>query len=62
MAYQIAYIYAARKDLDWTFYWLERAYAQHDGGLAELKVDPMFKSLRLQPRFVALLHKMRLLE
>jgi hypothetical protein len=60
MAYQIAYVYASRKDLDRAFYWLERAYQQHDGGLAELKIDPMFRNLGRDPRFKALLRKMRL--
>ena len=62
MAYQIAYIYAARKNLDRTFYWLERAYKQHDGGLADLKVDPYFKGLKNDPRYKVLLHKVGLPE
>jgi hypothetical protein len=62
MAYQIAYIYASRKDFDRTFYWLERAYRQHDGGLAYLKVDPMFRNLKGDPRYTALLRKLRLPE
>jgi len=62
MAYQIAYIYASRKDLDRTFFWLERAYRQHDGGLSELKIDPMFSSLGHDQRYKALLRKMRLPE
>jgi hypothetical protein len=59
MAYQIAYLYASRKDFDRAFHWLERAYQQKDGGLADLKTDPMFKNLRQDPRFAALLRKMR---
>jgi adenylate cyclase len=62
MAYQIAYIYASRKDFDRTFYWLERAYRQHDDGLAYLKVDPMFRNLKRDPRYKALLRKLRLPE
>jgi tetratricopeptide (TPR) repeat protein len=62
MAYQIAYIYASRKDLDRAFYWLERAYRQHDGGLADLKIDPMFRNLGRDPRYRALLRKLRLPE
>ena len=62
MAYQIAYLYASRKDLDRAFHWLERAYQQKDGGLADMKTDPMLKNLRQDPRFKALLRKMRLPE
>jgi TolB-like protein len=60
MAYPIAYIYASRSDPDRAFYWLERAYRQHDNGLTWLKVDPMLRSLRRDPRYKALLLKMRL--
>jgi len=62
MAYQIAYIYAARKNLDRTYYWLERAYKQHDLGLSALKVDPYFSDLRNDPRYKALLRKVGLPE
>jgi TolB-like protein len=62
MAYQIAYIFAARKDLDRTFYWLERAYKQHDLGLSAMKVDPYFKGFKNDPRYQALLHKVGLPE
>ncbi|MBV8146173.1 MAG: TIR domain-containing protein [Gammaproteobacteria bacterium] len=60
MAYQIAYIYANRMDLDRAFDWLERAYRQGDPGMCQLKVDPMFRNLRGDPRYTALLDKMRL--
>jgi TolB-like protein len=60
MAYQIAYIYVSRKNFDRAFYWLDRAYRQHDGGLAEMKIDPMFRNLRDDPRFKALLVKVGL--
>jgi TolB-like protein len=62
MAYQIAYIYASRNDVDHAFYWLERAYQQHDSGLAYTKVDPMLKNLERDPRYKALLRKVRLPE
>ena len=62
MAYQIAYIYAGRIDLDRTFYWLERGYRQGDPGMRQLKVDPMFKNLHGDPRYQALLQKMSLSE
>jgi hypothetical protein len=53
-------VYAGRKDLDRTFHWLERAYKQRDGGLNALKVDPMLKNVRQDPRYQALLSKMNL--
>jgi TolB-like protein len=62
MAYQIAYIYVSRNDVDHAFYWLERAYRQHDTGLAYMKVDPMLKNLERDPRYKALLRKVRLPE
>jgi hypothetical protein len=45
---------------DRAFEWLERAYAQRDGGLAQLKGDPLLKSLERDPRYAAFLKKMRL--
>ena len=59
-AYQIAEVYAFRNQSDEAFEWLDRAYAQHDGGLIEAKVDPLFKSLHSDPRFVAFLKKLNL--
>lgn len=61
MAYQLAYIYARRDDLEKTFYWLERAYQQGDPGMRQLKVDPMFKNIRAEQKYKQLLQKMRLL-
>jgi TolB-like protein/tetratricopeptide (TPR) repeat protein len=61
MAYQLAYIYARRADLQKTFYWLERAYQQGDPGMRQLKVDPMFKNIHGEQRYTQLLQKMRLL-
>ena len=59
-AYQIAAVYAFRGEADRAFEWLERAYAQRDGGLTALKADPLLKSLRGDPRYTAFLNKMRL--
>jgi serine/threonine-protein kinase len=60
-------IYAARGDKDRAFHWLERAYAQHDGGLVAIlpnncsvKCDPLLRGLHGDPRFAALLGKMNL--
>ena len=57
---QLAEIYAWRGENDQAFVWLERAYAQRDGGLVDLKTDPLFRSLRGDPRYKTLLRKMNL--
>jgi TolB-like protein/cytochrome c-type biogenesis protein CcmH/NrfG len=59
-AYQIAEVYAFRGEADRAFEWLERAYAQRDGGLSEMKGDPLLKNLERDPRYAAFLKKMRL--
>jgi tetratricopeptide (TPR) repeat protein len=59
-AYDIATIYAFRNQSDKAFEWLGRAYAQHDGGLIETKVDPLLKNLRNDPRYAAFLKKLNL--
>ena len=56
----IATVYAQRNQLDKAFEWLERAYARHDGGLIFLKVDPLLKNLRGDPRYAELLKKLHL--
>lgn len=59
-AFQIAEVYAFRNQSDEAFEWLDRAYAQRDGGLIETKVDPLFKSLHSDPRYAAFLKKLNL--
>jgi adenylate cyclase len=61
-AYQIASIYAWRGEKNQAFQWLERAYTQHDGGLTEVKNDPLLASLRADPRYKAFMAKMKLSE
>jgi tetratricopeptide (TPR) repeat protein len=58
--YQIAEVYAWRGEPDQAFAWLERAYAQRDGGLTFIKADPLMKPLLRDPRFAALLAKLGL--
>jgi TolB-like protein/Tfp pilus assembly protein PilF len=57
-AYQIAEAYAFRGQSNKAFEWLERAYQQRDGGLTDIKIDPLLKSLRQDPRYTALIRKM----
>jgi TolB-like protein/Tfp pilus assembly protein PilF len=59
-AFQIAEVYAFRGEKDKAFEWLERAYAQRDGGLSQMKGDPLLRSLESDPRYAAFLKKMRL--
>ena len=59
-AFQVGQVYAYRGEADRAFEWLERAYKQRDGGLSGMKGDFLLKSLERDPRYVALLKKMRL--
>ncbi len=59
-AFQIAEVYAFRGEVDAAFIWLERAYAQRDAGLTDVKGDPLLKNLGRDPRYAAFLKKMRL--
>jgi tetratricopeptide (TPR) repeat protein len=57
-ALQIAEVYAFRNQPDEAFEWLDRAYAQRDGGLIFTKVEPLLKNLHGDPRFAAFLKKL----
>jgi tetratricopeptide (TPR) repeat protein len=57
-AYQIAEVYGNRGEADAAFDWLERAYAQRDPGLAELKVSLLFRALHADPRWTAFMKRM----
>jgi TolB-like protein/DNA-binding winged helix-turn-helix (wHTH) protein len=57
-AYGIAAVYGFRNQSDEAFEWLDRAYAQRDGGLIETKVDPRLKNLHNDPRYAAFLKKL----
>jgi tetratricopeptide (TPR) repeat protein len=59
-AFQIAEVYAFRNQSDEAFEWLDRAYAQRDGGVLQTKVDPLLKNLHGDPRYAALLKKLNL--
>jgi len=61
-AIQIAQAYAYRGERDKAFEWLDRSYAQQDPGLINVKTDPLFASLRKDPRFSKLLRRMKLPE
>ena len=57
---QIAEVYAARREADQAFEWLERAYAQRDGGLTEIKASPHMRSLHSDRRWGTFMRKMGL--
>jgi len=56
----IALIYGGLGQKDQAFEWLEKAFSERDSQLGYLKVEPQFDSLRSDPRFKALLKKMKL--
>jgi len=57
---QIAEAHAARGEIVAAFEWLDRAYAQQDPGLSEIKGSSFCRSLHGDPRWAALLKKMGL--
>ena len=59
-AYQIAEVYAVRRDVDRTFEWLLRAHDQRDAGAAWTRVDPYFRWLHADPRWGLFLRKLGL--
>ena len=59
-AYQIAEVLAWQGEIDLSYDWLAHADDGHDPGLNYLKYDPMLKILRPDPRYAALLRKMKL--
>ncbi len=61
-AYYAADCHAYRGEADLTFVWLERAYQQREQGVLYLKVDPFLRNLHSDPRFKAVLRKMKLPE
>ena len=46
-----AYLYASAGDVDKAMTWLETAYQEHDIGVLQLNITPMFDVLRADPRF-----------
>ena len=58
--YAIALVYIGLGNKDQAFQWLEKAYQNRSATMAWHRVDPMFDSLRSDPRFTELLNKMGL--
>jgi serine/threonine-protein kinase len=58
-AFQVAVLYAIRKEPDQMFQWLETAYATHDSGMVQLAITPFFLPYAHDPRFTALCEKLK---
>jgi hypothetical protein len=58
-AYYFAMAYAGLGDRNRAFDRIDEAYRNHDEDLNEIKVEPMMRSLRSDPRFVVLLRRLR---
>jgi len=58
-AFQVAVLYAIRKESDQTVKWLDTAYDTRDSGLTQLAVTPFFLPYRDDPRFMALCQKLK---
>ncbi|MGC0775254.1 MAG: protein kinase [Candidatus Acidiferrum sp.] len=59
-SYDIAQIYARMGQKDRILASLEKAYDEHDSGLVSVAVDPLFDSVRSDPRFRDLLRRLKL--
>jgi tetratricopeptide (TPR) repeat protein len=58
--YLVAKAHAYRGEIDEAFAWLERAYAQRNSGLSEMRDEMLLRNLHADPRWRVFLHKMRL--
>ncbi len=56
-SYGVAAVFAALRDNDQAFVWLERAYKERDGNLLSLVVALEFDGLRADPRFKDLVRR-----
>jgi TolB-like protein/DNA-binding winged helix-turn-helix (wHTH) protein/Tfp pilus assembly protein PilF len=59
-SFPVAAVYAALGDRDEAFKQLEKAYTERSWAMGMLKVNPVFDSLRSDPRFSELLRRMNL--
>jgi adenylate cyclase len=60
-SFQVAAIYAGLGEKDRAFVWLEKAYEERSDGLVNLKAEQRFDSLRSDPRFKDLAHRIGLI-
>jgi serine/threonine-protein kinase len=57
-AFQIAEVHAWCGDVDAAFAWLDRAFAQRDAGVTELRVSPFLRRVAGDARFAAALRRL----
>src|SRR5262245_436670 len=60
--YNIAIVYAGLGDKEQAFAWLEKAVAERDSNITQIKVEPAFDGLHSDPRFGELLRRVGLPE
>jgi serine/threonine-protein kinase len=60
LGYSLALVYAMLGDREQSLEWLEKLSDRHCWNVADLKVEPMFDSLRDDPRYLQLLKKVGL--
>jgi DNA-binding winged helix-turn-helix (wHTH) protein/TolB-like protein len=58
-AYGMALVYAGLDEREQAFVWLEKAFAERSHWLVWLRLDPRWKGLRDDPRFPALVERMK---
>jgi serine/threonine protein kinase/Flp pilus assembly protein TadD len=59
-AFQVANVYAFRRENDKAFEWLERSYAARDSGIPLTRVHPLLRNLHTDPRWPVFLKKIGL--
>lgn len=57
-AQEFMLIYLGLRDDEKTFYWLDRAAADHFAPVAYIGVDPMYDPIRKDPRFIAIANRL----
>jgi len=55
----VALVYAALGDKEQAFAWLDKAFAERSHWLMWLRLDPRWKTLRGDPRFAALVERLK---
>jgi len=60
--FDVALAYVGLGDYDQAFAWLEKAYDERARAMLSLKVNPLLDPLRSDPRFGALIRRMRILD
>jgi DNA-binding winged helix-turn-helix (wHTH) protein/TolB-like protein/Flp pilus assembly protein TadD len=60
-AFSIALVYIGLGERDRALDWLEQAYQDRSAYMVYAKTDPLLDPLRSDPRFISLLHRMRLI-